>query len=247
MKNEICLFAAAAVSFTAVGTTTAFAGQWVQDQSRPAAENGVSNWRWLEDDGVSYASRCQLLLDGNGDGIYERYAFNEDGWMLADTVNEYGIRIDGNGAQLEEDGQVYQVIAPAETTVIDAGDYTLTLPETWRGHFCYSAGEDVLTVDFYPIKRMEIGGQLYDTVAQELFYIRKFDSQEEMEEERAMGIYDNWRELGSRDGACYVSYTSTDTAIGFFTEEEREQMENMRRDYDSNGEYRLWSWMSFSP
>ena len=107
-----------------------------QDAGRPAVSDGVSNWRWQEDDGT-YVQDCDLWLDGNKDGIYENYYFNSGGWMLAATQNGYGQTINSDGALLNNDG-VFPDNCAKDSAVITTPDYTLTLPENWKNNFCYS-------------------------------------------------------------------------------------------------------------
>ena len=67
MKKNLQIISSAIV-MTLFFTFPAFAGQWIQDAGRPAVSDGVSNWRWQEDDGT-YVQDCDLWLDGNKDGI----------------------------------------------------------------------------------------------------------------------------------------------------------------------------------
>lgn len=60
---------------------TAWAGQWIQDTSQPAWTEGVSNWRYLQDDGTYTAGRWEWI--DRGDGFSECYGFTADGWMYA--------------------------------------------------------------------------------------------------------------------------------------------------------------------
>ena len=68
------------------------AGQWHMD------ENG---WRWQSDQGISSAGSWQWI-DGNGDGIYENYYFQENGDLLINGVTPDGWQVDENGAQLAD-------------------------------------------------------------------------------------------------------------------------------------------------
>ena len=94
MKKRWVAGAAAWIALSV--TTPALAGTWVQDPTKPANENGVSNWWYRNDDG-SYPANCWAWLDGNQDGLAESYRFNENGWMYASTrVDEYDV--DASGA-----------------------------------------------------------------------------------------------------------------------------------------------------
>lgn len=49
MKKNLQIISSAIV-MTLFFTFPAFAGQWIQDAGRPAVSDGVSNWRWQEDE-----------------------------------------------------------------------------------------------------------------------------------------------------------------------------------------------------
>ena len=198
MKKNLQIISSAIV-MTLFFTFPAFAGQWIQDAGRLAVSDGVSNWRWQEDDGT-YVQDCDLWLDGNKDGIYENYYFNSGGWMLAATQNGYGQTINSDGALLNNDGSVFRIIAPKDSAVITTPDYTLTLPENWKNNFCYSLRSGNLYVDFHPIKPLLMDGKNRGSVTQAMFWILSFDSREEMEKIRNQGLYDSWRLLGSSNG-----------------------------------------------
>ena len=66
----------------------AFGGQWQQNQI---------GWWYQNDDNTWPASSWQWL-DGNGDGIYQCYAFDEDGYLYVDTTTPDGFTVDPNGA-----------------------------------------------------------------------------------------------------------------------------------------------------
>ena len=53
MKKNLQIISSAIV-MTLFFTFPVFAGQWIQDAGRPAVSDGVSNWRWQEDDGRMY-------------------------------------------------------------------------------------------------------------------------------------------------------------------------------------------------
>ena len=98
MKKRVYVTAAAAI-LTALWCQTAFAGQWVEDPSRPANENGRTNWWYQRDDGT-YPAGGWEWLDGNGDGTAESYRFDENGWMYASTTVD-GYAVNENGAWVE--------------------------------------------------------------------------------------------------------------------------------------------------
>lgn len=90
-------------------TGLAFAEGWIQDPSRLANENGVSNWWYQREDG-SYPAAGWDWVDGNHDGIAESYRFNENGWMYVSTnidgydVNESGAWVTGGVVQTKSVG-----------------------------------------------------------------------------------------------------------------------------------------------
>ena len=114
MKKKALFLATAAL--TALMATTAFAGTWIQDQSRPENENGVSNWWWQNDDG-SYPAGAGVWvwIDGNGDGWAEDYCFNESGWMYANTVTPDGYTVDASGAWTDNNVVQYKQVAAQNT------------------------------------------------------------------------------------------------------------------------------------
>ena len=73
-------------------TMTAFAGEW-----RTGDAPDENRWRY-ENDGGSFLSNGWFWLDGNRDGIEECYAFDENGWMYADTTTPDGYIVNRDGA-----------------------------------------------------------------------------------------------------------------------------------------------------
>ena len=65
---------------TILAATPAYAGQWMQDG------NG---WWWRNDDG-SYPTAQWQWIDGDADGISERYYFNENGELVI-SFDEYEV------------------------------------------------------------------------------------------------------------------------------------------------------------
>lgn len=100
MKNvkKLWAFLFVCIASSAMSTTV-FGGQWVQDSSRPAEENSVSNWKYQRDDGT-WAVDCWEKID-SGDGLHGiNYCFNEEGYLYVSreiqtrgqtySVNELG-------------------------------------------------------------------------------------------------------------------------------------------------------------
>ncbi len=98
MKIKKLLFSAAALTLLLASNFNSYAGVWRQDETKPANSNGVSNWRWVNNDG-SYLAGLWAWIDGNGDGIAECYYFNNDGYLMTDTTVN-----DGTGNYLVNDG-----------------------------------------------------------------------------------------------------------------------------------------------
>ncbi|MCI8454721.1 MAG: hypothetical protein HFE84_08930 [Lachnospiraceae bacterium] len=84
------------VALAAWMSIPAFAGSWKHDVSRPANENGVSNW-WYQNDDGSYPAGYWVWIDGNQDGLAESYRFNENGWLYVSTKVD-GYDVDASGA-----------------------------------------------------------------------------------------------------------------------------------------------------
>ena len=244
MKKNVWI-AGVAAALAVLGAIPCYAGYWSQDTTQPENQGGVSNWRWIEDDGISSPKRCEVWLDGNQDGVYEHYSFDADGWMLAGTENEYGIRVNDQGAALSKAGEVMRMITPGDSALIATEDYLLTLPDNWKNRFAYTLNNGNLYVDFLPLKRVSIDGALYSSVSQPAFYILRFDSREEMDKAREFGGYDGWKVLGERSGRYYVTCGPTDTAIGFYTEEEQAVIRQLQESLsaDQGG---LWGRMAFA-
>ncbi len=112
-----------AAALTAAMSVTAFAGQWEQDSA---------GWWWQEDDG-SYARNTWQWLDGNRDGVYECYYFEDSGYLAVNTtvdgyqVNGDGCWVDGGRVMTRRTGQaardlLAQVLDDSETqNEMDAG------------------------------------------------------------------------------------------------------------------------------
>ena len=71
-----------------LASSTVFAGQWKSD----------NNGWWYQNDDGSYPTNTWQWIDGNGDGISESYYFNENGYMLANTVTPDNYTVNADGA-----------------------------------------------------------------------------------------------------------------------------------------------------
>ena len=88
------------IMLLAMSASTAFAAGWVNGQ-------GDNAGRWWYDlgDGQYYAGSeatpSWQWIDGNLDGLAECYAFDQNGWMYADTTTPDGYQVNENGAWTE--------------------------------------------------------------------------------------------------------------------------------------------------
>ena len=87
MKKTFAMFSAALATGILL-TSTAFAGQWKQDNI---------GWWWQNDDG-SYPVNQWQWLDGNQDGVSECYYFGADGYMFVNTTTPDGYAVNVDGA-----------------------------------------------------------------------------------------------------------------------------------------------------
>ena len=93
MRKKGIITAALAISLTLVSTFSSFAGQWRQDST---------GWWWQEDDG-SYPAGRWRWLDGNGDGVYEHYHFDDNGYLETNTTVENTYQVNADGAEVDSD------------------------------------------------------------------------------------------------------------------------------------------------
>lgn len=143
MKKRLCI-AALSVALTLSFTCTSFAGQWIQNER---------GWRYRLYDGSylhteteeEYEARLgysdneapggirfpkpegqiDCCIDGNGDGIAEIYYFDEEGYLLTDTIAESAngtkYQVNQDGARLDENGSVERIAIPQGTIDPAAG------------------------------------------------------------------------------------------------------------------------------
>ena len=71
-----------------LASSTVFAGQWKSD----------NNGWWYQNDDGSYPTNTWQWIDGNGDGVSESYYFNENGYMLTNTVTPDNYTVNADGA-----------------------------------------------------------------------------------------------------------------------------------------------------
>jgi hypothetical protein len=212
---------------------SAWAGHWALAPEEVQITGGLSNQRWVEDDG-SYAADCIIWLDPEETGRYACYTFDKDGYLWAGTTR-YGTKFDAQGRRLTASGQVDQILVPRDTAVIALDNYTVTLPDNWVNHFCYHQSEKgtrSLSVYFFPPARSSYRGRLQNSVFQTMFMILQFKDEAAMEKERREGMVDGWRYLGRAGGKLLVYGQRTDTAAGLFNEEQKTQIEAMQDTLD---------------
>lgn len=98
--------------FSCIFSITAFAGYWLHD--------GVG-W-WWQDGGERYTNEWQWV-DGNYDGVYECYYFDENGHCLMSTTTPDGYQVNEAGAWVLN-GQVQTQVK--DTSDIQSGTLTVT-------------------------------------------------------------------------------------------------------------------------
>ena len=95
-----------------------------------------TGWWWLDDDGT-YPRNWSRWLDGNQDGVYELYYFDENGYLYMGTVLFDGTTpVDANGAALGPDGQVLTERCDPDARVIarieERRTEELSAAEVWK-------------------------------------------------------------------------------------------------------------------
>lgn len=88
MRKSFVKVVTLTAALSMLASSTSFAGQWKQEGS---------TWKYQNDDG-SYPTNTWQWIDGNGDGISESYYFNENGYMLANTVTPDNYTVNADGA-----------------------------------------------------------------------------------------------------------------------------------------------------
>lgn len=108
----------AALCMTVSMTMTAFGGQWMQDNS---------GW-WYQNDDGSYPASSWQWIDGNSDGVAERYYFDANGYCLINTWTPDGQLVDANGAWLV--GSAVQTQPANTTSSQNTSSFTPETPNT---------------------------------------------------------------------------------------------------------------------
>lgn len=112
MKNRILAFVGAVCILSTLMIGTAFAGGW---------RLGSKGW-WYDLDNGQYYADGWYWIDGDQDGIAERYYFDHYGWMYQNRSTPDGYIVDDRGAWtmhgeevtkgIEETYEVEEVIQP---------------------------------------------------------------------------------------------------------------------------------------
>lgn len=130
------LFTAIIAGIIAISSfSSAFAGQWEQDQ-----EN--ARWKYLNDAGTYLTSGWQWI-DGNGDRIAECYYFDENGYCLVNTITPDNCMVDVNGAWIVEGIVQTQAVETTQTAPVSVSqkiDPSPTEESNWTGRYLYVPG-----------------------------------------------------------------------------------------------------------
>lgn len=125
--------------FALTSLSTAFAGSWIQDSV---------GWWWQNDDGTWPANQW-VWIDGNNDGNFESYYFNESGYCLMNTVTPDGFYVDASGAWIGQTKTFdelpasvpYATATPLKPSETTASDVVLVSEESnWTANMPYVSG-----------------------------------------------------------------------------------------------------------
>ncbi len=109
MKRKLMTMVLTVIMLMAM-SITAFAGQW--------KEYSGAVWRWLRDDDSWPANKWEWI-DGDGDGIAERFYLDESGFRLSNTTTPDGYTVNGNG-EWTVNGEVQHMDLTAARADFDA-------------------------------------------------------------------------------------------------------------------------------
>lgn len=104
MKKRLVLAAAA---MTLAMSMPAYAGTWRQD---------AAGW-WYQNEDGSYLANGWEWLDGNQDGMAESYYFDQNGYLMTNTITPDGCQVNENGAWVVNGAVQTQAAVPDEVTV----------------------------------------------------------------------------------------------------------------------------------
>lgn len=179
MKRKIMVFTSLVMGLAI--SSTAMAATW-----RTGAQPNQGRWWYDQEDGT-YARNEWRWLDGNQDGLAECYAFDNDGWMYADTVTPDGYQVNADGAwvvdgivqtqrqdasragQAESGDQilvVYYALPETDGTDTDAGASRVAVNGQVQGNVEYMANviSETANADIFRIDTV----QTYPTIHQPL-------------------------------------------------------------------------------
>lgn len=92
MKKYILATAAVTLSLSIITAVPALAGTWLLGQDGSSAR-----WWYDNGDGTRPVSEW-VWIDGNNDGLAECYYFDNNGWLLTNTITPDNYSVDLNGA-----------------------------------------------------------------------------------------------------------------------------------------------------
>lgn len=157
MKKSMAVIAAA---FTMLFSIPTMAG-W-----ELGTDQNADRWKYKLDEEIygsgSYASGWKWI-DGNNDGVYEHYRFDDEGWMLSNTYTPDSQYVNGDGAR-EVNGQTVTI----DTRSLPAAPYA-SLYEPKENIFSYinfSIDDLVDHGDYYELKNQHI----YKEVPNEYYF-----------------------------------------------------------------------------
>lgn len=88
MKKSILITYIAAVILSSMASFTSFAGEWKQDN------DGI----WYDNGNGTYPKETWQWIDGDNNGVAERYYFDENGYCMTNDVTPDGCSVDCDGA-----------------------------------------------------------------------------------------------------------------------------------------------------
>lgn len=125
--------------FAISSLSTVFAGSWIHDSV---------GWWWKNDDGT-WPAKQWVWIDGNNDGIFESFYFNESGYCLMNTVTPDGYYVDSSGAWIGQTktfdelpaSVAYATVTPLSSEKVAFSD-TITVSEetNWSANMPYVSG-----------------------------------------------------------------------------------------------------------
>lgn len=210
MKYKLLLFIFCTYGILSILSTKSFA-------SEPKWQQNDIGWWYDYGDGQYPVSKWEWI-DGNRDGIAECYYFNSTSYLLINTSTPDGYIVNINGAWVEN-GLVQTQNISSEINV-DMGDFIISFPKSWNGHYSINNESDWhWEINFSPLHEYP----------ETLFQIARFKTQQELN--NILDFVDNRIQLGYHNGYYYLFCSPTDTALEFYSENERNLVSEMLKDY----------------